>query len=347
MRFRLLDMLACPRDGAAPLRLQAARVVAGRGAPPWVGRDGPVCARHCSHTDAPGACRECWAKEIAGGELACPQCGARFPIRGGIPSFVRQGPSDTDEQALRDEQAEQYDRSFTPARNRIEMMATYRLFGGRQDDVALEAGAGTGRMTAGCAARCRELVALDFSLASLKVAARKVSGQPGVVHLVHGDVTALPFRAASFDRYLSAGVFQHLPGRQGRERGLAELRRVMKPGGTAVLSVYNYNRDKRRADKRHAGGVREREGMHSGGRVYYYRFEAEELRAWLSGALEVRRVVGFRMPRVERMGRLGLALEWLLERTPVGREIGYSLIAECRVPAAQRVAERASAEATR
>ena len=49
------------------------------------------------------------------------------------------------------------------------------------------------------------------------------------------DGTALPFRTASFDRVLSRTTVQHLPRRADVERFLAELARVLKPGGVLVL----------------------------------------------------------------------------------------------------------------
>lgn len=51
-----------------------------------------------------------------------------------------------------------------------------------------------------------------------------------------GDVTALPFESESFDAVFSVGVLEHVYERGGTERGsLAELARILKPGGTLLI----------------------------------------------------------------------------------------------------------------
>ncbi|MCW8137662.1 MAG: methyltransferase domain-containing protein [Planctomycetota bacterium] len=58
---------------------------------------------------------------------------------------------------------------------------------------------------------------------------------PGIVR-VQGDVTALPYRAASFDAAVCSYVLQHLAR---PEAALAELARVVAPGGLVVVAVPN------------------------------------------------------------------------------------------------------------
>lgn len=49
-----------------------------------------------------------------------------------------------------------------------------------------------------------------------------------------GDVTALPFAEASFDALLCIHVLEHVPEDR---RAIAELYRVLRPGGWAIVSV--------------------------------------------------------------------------------------------------------------
>lgn len=79
---------------------------------------------------------------------------------------------------------------------------------------------------------------LDLSEGMLKVGRRKVSrrGLDGRITLVQGDSEDLPFADATFDAITVAfGVrnFENL------ERGLAEMRRVLKPGGKLIVLEFS------------------------------------------------------------------------------------------------------------
>jgi ubiquinone/menaquinone biosynthesis C-methylase UbiE len=54
--------------------------------------------------------------------------------------------------------------------------------------------------------------------------------------VVQGDAEDLPFPDASFDRASSNGVLHHTPD---MDRALAEICRVLRPGGRATVLVYN------------------------------------------------------------------------------------------------------------
>jgi 2-polyprenyl-3-methyl-5-hydroxy-6-metoxy-1,4-benzoquinol methylase len=55
-------------------------------------------------------------------------------------------------------------------------------------------------------------------------------------HLAQGDVTALPVASASSDVVVCWDVLEHLPA---PDRALAEIARVLRPGGVAVLALPN------------------------------------------------------------------------------------------------------------
>jgi ubiquinone/menaquinone biosynthesis C-methylase UbiE len=76
-----------------------------------------------------------------------------------------------------------------------------------------------------------ELVGLDGDPKVLEIARRKV-GRAGLeIRLDEGLCTALPYPEAHFDRVLSCLVLHHLT-REEKERTLAEVRRVLRPGGS-------------------------------------------------------------------------------------------------------------------
>src|SRR6185503_2323939 len=78
------------------------------------------------------------------------------------------------------------------------------------------------------------VVGTDFCRPMLAVAAGKVSSQ---VPLIEGDALRLPFRSGSFDAVTIGFGLRNL---SNVENGLAELCRVVKPGGwVAVLEFSN------------------------------------------------------------------------------------------------------------
>ena len=88
----------------------------------------------------------------------------------------------------------------------------------------LDVGCGTGRNLPLFDARAR-VIGLDPTRDSLLAARRRAPGVP----LIQGDAQALPFRDGVFDTVVSGLVFCSVPD---PARGLAEVKRVLRPGGT-------------------------------------------------------------------------------------------------------------------
>src|SRR5215813_1434612 len=87
----------------------------------------------------------------------------------------------------------------------------------------LDIGCGTGRDLPLVEAPARA-IGLDPERAALLAARRRAPGVP----LVQGDAQALPFRDGTFNTVISGLVFCSVPD---PARGLAEVRRVLRPGG--------------------------------------------------------------------------------------------------------------------
>jgi demethylmenaquinone methyltransferase/2-methoxy-6-polyprenyl-1,4-benzoquinol methylase len=99
-------------------------------------------------------------------------------------------------------------------------------------DRVLDGCCGTGDLAvAARKAGAREVVGLDFSERMLERAERK---EPAI-DWIQGDLLELPFEAGSFD---AATVGFGVRNVDDLERGLAELRRVLRPGGrVGILEI--------------------------------------------------------------------------------------------------------------
>jgi demethylmenaquinone methyltransferase / 2-methoxy-6-polyprenyl-1,4-benzoquinol methylase len=98
-------------------------------------------------------------------------------------------------------------------------------------DRVLDACCGTGDLAIAALHEGGRVTAIDFSERMLE----RARGKSGAVEWVQGDALALPFADASFD---AATVGFGARNLDDLERGLAELRRVLEPGGRlAVLEI--------------------------------------------------------------------------------------------------------------
>lgn len=115
----------------------------------------------------------------------------------------------------------------------------------------LDIGTGTGRMAEIFAGSAERVVALDKSLAMLRVARAKLQHLPTEqVELVQGDFEDLPFDAASFDTVV---FHQVLHFAQDPAAALTEAARVLRPGGrVAIVDFAAHEREDLRLSHAHA-----------------------------------------------------------------------------------------------
>ncbi len=83
------------------------------------------------------------------------------------------------------------------------------------------------------------LYGVDFSAGMLGFARKYADKFEFDVDLVQAGATYLPFRDNTFSWAIAVATYHHLRSRQEREMGLAELKRVLKPGGEAFITVWN------------------------------------------------------------------------------------------------------------
>ncbi len=83
------------------------------------------------------------------------------------------------------------------------------------------------------------LSGLDFSAEMLKLARRYSHKFEFPVNLFMADAYKLPFADGSFDFAIAIASYHHLKGHQRQLEALLELKRVLKPGGEAFITVWN------------------------------------------------------------------------------------------------------------
>jgi len=118
----------------------------------------------------------------------------------------------------------------------------YRRLGLVAGDRLLDLGCGGGRHAFEAVRRGGRVVAYDLDPAEVKdtaalllamaAAGETAPGSAGTA--VNGDALHLPFAAEAFDRVIASEVLEHIPADTS---AIAELARVLRPGGTMAVTV--------------------------------------------------------------------------------------------------------------
>jgi len=102
----------------------------------------------------------------------------------------------------------------------------------------LEVGCGAGDFTLHLANLGARVIGTDFSTKAIEIAESKRDSQPSSARYQVADAQALPFHNHAFDLVLSCECLEHVPD---PSLALAEMYRVLKPGGRLILTTENYS----------------------------------------------------------------------------------------------------------
>lgn len=126
-------------------------------------------------------------------------------------------------------------------------------------DAVLDVGCGTGTLAIEVArrvSRAGRVAGVDPGAEQITRARAKATRHHLPIEFQIGAIEQLPFPDQTFDVVLSTLMMHHLPAPLKRQ-GLAEIARVLKPGGHLVIADFTHKQERQgRAVRFHAGGSR-------------------------------------------------------------------------------------------
>lgn len=175
----------------------------------------------------------------------------------------------------------------------------------------LEIGCGTGIILKGVSRFASEAWGMDLSTGMLQNAREQG------LNVVEGNAVSIPFPDNAFDLVYSFKVLPHIPE---LNKAIAEISRVLKPGGKAILEFYNPYSFKAMTNKM-AGAP---------GKVFIQYHSPKDVETLVSSEFNVERVVGARIVTpaafFHKVPGLSTGLKMLekkLSRTALSRYAGY------------------------
>lgn len=175
------------------------------------------------------------ALEIEAGWLVSEDGQHRYPIRKGIPRFVPES-NYADNFGM---QWNHFSRTQLDSYSGHPITADrfWKATGWRPEDMkgkwVLDAGCGAGRFAEVALVTGANIVALDYSSA-VDACYANLKQHPNL-HVVQGDIYALPFAPEAFDFVYSLGVLQHTPDVGA---AFAALPPMVRPGGSLCVDYY-------------------------------------------------------------------------------------------------------------
>jgi SAM-dependent methyltransferase len=272
------------------------------------------------------------AAQIVDGLLSCARCGATVPVVAGMVRLLAPESlegEEAHEMNLRDAQT----RVLSSERERAywaglyssrETRSTLAALAPGSGDTVVDLGCGTGRYTSLLAGACRRVLAVDFSLESLRWLLRENTPGPNV-GLVHGDITRLRLAPRRFDRALATTP---LDSRAQRLAMHGVAAGALADSGVYVFSTEHYDLRSRLLGAPRAQRYRPGENL-------FFRLERDEVEREAAAYFrDVRsRPINVSLPFSHRLPRPWRALlSAAAERVPGLRELGDLVLVRASRP---------------
>ncbi|MHB8531390.1 MAG: methyltransferase domain-containing protein [Solirubrobacteraceae bacterium] len=235
--------------------------------------------------------KESDAREVREGELGCGACGTRFAVHRGVPELLHEAPDHIVAEAEGLQRFADYMRAlgwdrdmvlklpdvehgywYVQARSIHQLLTTVPFQPGES---VLDVGSNTCWATSHFAERGLQAIALDIATAELQglyTADWFLEAKGVFFERVLGSMDAIPLASSSLDYVYCSQVLHH-NDTAGLHRTLAEIFRVLRPGGR-LLMVNETLKTLRDPDGVHLEGVEEFEGNEHAHWAARYRWEA-------------------------------------------------------------------------
>jgi alkylated DNA repair protein alkB family protein 8 len=110
----------------------------------------------------------------------------------------------------------------------------------QKSDVVADLGCGNGRHLLPCAEICRHVIGVDISKKLLRIVHKKIQQRNlSNASFLHADIVHIPLSDNSVDSVLCIASLHNIKGTECRRAALDEIFRVLKPNGTALISVWS------------------------------------------------------------------------------------------------------------
>lgn len=148
----------------------------------------------------------------------------------------------------------------------------------QSNGLILDFGCGSGRHMV----RGKKYAGFDFAETMIRFAKSKAKKEKIKAYFAIARGDSMPFKSNAFDAVAAANVIHQIEGKSSRKKSIEEIFRVMKPGASAIISVWNKNQP-RLSLKKKEDFVTWKIGDKIY-RRYYYFFSEEELKKLLKDA---------------------------------------------------------------